>query len=176
MKLIGSLPCCLFISLAFIFGKPPLHSQAPYKVIFFLLEDCKICLSYTQEIKNLQGIFSKDSFHFEAVFPHPASSRESIEEFLKAYELQIPVQLDQKQVLSSAYKIKLVPEVLVLDIKTQKPVYLGRIDNSYAALGRKRPAPTERDLYDCLSHLSKGQVPKFRRTKGFGCFLEKKED
>lgn len=176
MKIFRSLAHSFMIFMVLVCGKTQLYGQAPYKVMFFLLEDCKICLSYTQEIKTLHEKFSKDSFEFEAVFSHPASSPEGIEIFLKDYDLQMVTIIDQAQLIASKHSIKLVPEVLVLDTRTQKPVYQGRIDNSYAALGRKRPAPTERDLFDCLSMLSRGEYPKYRRTKGFGCFLEKKED
>lgn len=175
-KIFRSLAHSFMIFIVLVCGKTQLYGQAPYKVMFFLLEDCKICLSYTQEIKTLQEKFSKDSFEFEAVFPHPASTPEGIEAFLEDFDLQMATVMDQAQLIASKHSIKLVPEVLVLDTRNEKPVYQGRIDNSYAALGRRRPAPTERDLYDCLSMLSQGKIPDFRRTKGFGCFLEKKED
>lgn len=176
MNIIRSLSCRLIFSLILISGNLHLYGQAPYKVIFFLLEDCKICISYTQEIKTIQALFSRDSFQFEAVFPHPASTQEGIDLFLNEYELNIQNRLDQDQKIATNFNIHMVPEVLVLDNKTQRAIYQGRIDNSFVALGRKRPKPTQRDLYTCLMRLSEGQTLPYKRTKGFGCFLEMKND
>jgi hypothetical protein len=50
-------------------------------------------------------------------------------------------------------------------------VYTGRIDDRYVSFGRKRAAPTTRDLERVLEALLAGEAVAPRTTPGIGCFI-----
>lgn len=50
-----------------------------------------------------------------------------------------------------------------------KVLYLGRIDDWFGDLGKKRPAPTTHDLRDALHALLAGGEPAVARTVAVGC-------
>jgi hypothetical protein len=50
-------------------------------------------------------------------------------------------------------------------------VYTGRIDDTYASLGRKRAMPTSRDLEQVLEALLAGKAVASRTAPAIGCSI-----
>jgi hypothetical protein len=50
-------------------------------------------------------------------------------------------------------------------------IYRGRIDDQYSSFGKRRPAPTARDLEDLLTAVVKGEQVKFKTTPAVGCYI-----
>jgi hypothetical protein len=50
-------------------------------------------------------------------------------------------------------------------------VYHGRIDDRFVDLGRERPAPTERDLFNALTAIVAGKPVARAATQPVGCFI-----
>ena len=50
-------------------------------------------------------------------------------------------------------------------------VYRGRIDNVYAALGKRRPEATEHDLRKALDEVLSGRPVAEPRTQAIGCYI-----
>jgi hypothetical protein len=63
------------------------------------------------------------------------------------------------------------PEAAVI-ARGGRLVYRGRIDDWYAAPGKKRQRVTRQDLRDALDSVAKGKRVKEKETKAIGCFIE----
>jgi hypothetical protein len=50
-------------------------------------------------------------------------------------------------------------------------VYRGRIDDRYVDLGRERPAPTQRDLFEALTAIVAGKPVPHATTQAVGCYI-----
>jgi len=50
-------------------------------------------------------------------------------------------------------------------------LYRGRIDNVYAALGKRRPEATERDLRKALDEILQGKAVTTSQTQPVGCYI-----
>jgi hypothetical protein len=66
---------------------------------------------------------------------------------------------------------EVTPEAVVLDRKSVVR-YRGRIDDLYAALGKKRARVTRHDLRDALDSIAAGKRVKQKETKAIGCLIE----
>jgi hypothetical protein len=62
------------------------------------------------------------------------------------------------------------PEVAIVTPAGQI-AYRGRIDDQYADLGKKRLAPTQRDLREALTSILAGQPVPRPRTVAIGCLI-----
>jgi hypothetical protein len=56
--------------------------------------------------------------------------------------------------------------------RTGELLYRGRIDDGYAALGKKRAVVTEHDLRDALDAIAAGKPVKKAKTKAIGCLIQ----
>jgi hypothetical protein len=62
------------------------------------------------------------------------------------------------------------PEVAVME-RGGKVVYLGRIDDLYVDLGKRRAAPTRRYLRDALDAVLNGKPVAVAKIDPVGCFI-----
>jgi len=68
--------------------------------------------------------------------------------------------------------VTIAPEVAVVSPEG-KCLYRGRIDNLYAALGKRRIKATQHDLRDALDAILKGIPVPQETTKSIGCYIPK---
>ncbi len=140
-----------------------------YTVYIFLSEDCPICRYYVHEINRLHEKYQSDKLEFVGVFPNFSSKQEKINTFVSDYHLKIPTQTDYFKSLAKKLDAELTPEVFVVN-QQEEIVYRGRIDNSYASIGKRRRVVTERDLDTYLSELTSGTV-SISHTEAIGCYI-----
>jgi hypothetical protein len=145
--------------------------KAAFTVYIFLMEDCRICQSYTLTLKELHQKYGRDGFDFIGVFPNASSSPESMLSFQKTYVLPFPVKLDIGNKISQSLGARFTPEVFVVDNASSKILYQGRIDNAFFKLGQKRSVVTTHELQDALSALKRKQPVAVTKTQAVGCFI-----
>jgi peroxiredoxin len=162
--------------------KPPVslrdidgNSQTPLavkdskaNVLFFTTTDCPIANSYSPEIASIVKDFGESSVRFFAVHVDPDLQADDARKHAKEYGLTLPVLIDTKHELVSAAGITRTPEVAVFTADG-KIAYRGRIDDRYPGFGKKRPAPTQRDLRDALTAIVAGEKVPTPRTEAVGC-------
>ncbi|MBK9631581.1 MAG: redoxin domain-containing protein [Saprospiraceae bacterium] len=168
------------LSLVFILqiflGSFLLQSQVigdQYNVYFFLLEDCKITQSYIPEIKQLYNHYQNDSINMLAIYSAPSSNNVDIQSFHEKYKIPLKWKLDSLQSLAKLYNITVMPEVMVVNTTTNTLVYQGRIDDRWAAIGKRKNKAEINDLQNCLDHIILGKTPEFYKTQAVGCYLTK---
>ncbi len=140
-------------------------------VYIFLAEDCPISQSATLVLKQLHHEYARGKIKFAGVFANAASNEASVAQFQKKYELPFPVQLDGESRLMKSLGARVTPETFVVDHSSQRVLYKGRIDNSFAHLGQRRQVITAHELQDALAAISKGHAIAVKETQAIGCFI-----
>jgi thiol-disulfide isomerase/thioredoxin len=161
------------VSLRDLDGKeqtPLAVTGAKAHVLFFLTTDCPIANAYAPAINAIVKEFAGRPVRFYAVQVDPDLTPEAARQHARDFGLRLPVVVDSKHQLVSAVGATRTPEVAVL-APGGKVVYRGLIDNRFPALGKKRPAPTRRDLRDALAAVLAGERVAVARTEAVGCSI-----
>ncbi len=139
-------------------------------VLIFILADCPVANSYAPEINRLVADYTPRHLQFFLVHVDDELSREAALKHAADFSYKCPVLIDRQQELVRQTAVTITPEVAVLG-PDGKRLYRGRIDNQQAALGKRRPRPTTRDLRDALEAILAGQPVKHPETKAVGCYI-----
>ncbi|MCI4671700.1 MAG: redoxin domain-containing protein [Bacteroidia bacterium] len=159
----------VFVFLIFVF---PILSKASdsITVYLFLSEDCPICQYYSLELNELYQSYGAE-IGFIGLFPNRASTERKIKEFKEKYKFEFPFKREYHQTISKKFGVKITPEVVVYNEDQKKIVYQGRIDNTYASLGRRRNSPTQTELRDVLHSIHTQKPIKTQNATAVGCFI-----
>lgn len=149
-----------------------LTSQAPYKIIIFMAEDCPITQKYMATIRDLAQKYPSHQISVVGYFPAGISNK-GAKEFRQEYQVPEIVQFinDKKHIMTNKYSATVTPEVVLID-KDQRVIYQGSIDNWFFELGRYRLAITEHYLIDAIEASLKGNQPSIKKTEAIGCFIQ----
>ena len=156
-------------------GAPVDALQAPAgtKAIVFLFTstDCPISNRYAPEVRRIAEAFGRKGVVFRIVYPNPSETAKAIREHMAAYSYAGIAEgmRDPKLALVKFAGATVTPEAVVVAGGTV--VYRGRIDDRYVDLGRERPAPTERDLFDALTAIVAGKPAPHATRQAVGCFI-----
>lgn len=147
------------------------ETDAPIRVVLFLSPSCPICQYYALPLREMAQDYSPRGVEFEALVPGRQFSAEQDAAFRRTYELPFAVLPDlggQHYTLGAS----VTPEVFVFD-RTGKQVYTGRIDDSYAAIGKRRSRARTHELRDALDALLLGETVKVSHAPPIGCLIQK---
>jgi hypothetical protein len=138
-------------------------------VLLFYWQDCPISNSYAPEINRLCLGHTNMAFYIVQVDPNltPAAAKEHA----RKYDLRPPVLLDPQHLLVKLAKATVTPEAVVLG-KNGALLYHGRIDDRYAAFGKKRRVVDEHDLRDALDSITAGKPVRKPATEAIGCLIQ----
>ncbi len=146
-------------------------SHAPKaQVLLFIRTDCPVSNRYAPEIQRLYNVYSKFGIDFLLVYPESGLTAAAMQQHQREYGYSIPAVLDPDHHYVARAKVRVTPEAAVF--VNEKLMYVGRIDDSYAAIGKRRTQPDHRDLDEELSAISAGKVPPFHQTTSVGCAIE----
>jgi len=144
----------------------------PIAVLVFLSPDCPISISQSLELKALEEEF-KTQVEFTYYFPLSEKEKGENREFLVKMGLNEKAIGTQAWEKSQELKATTMPEVFVF--KEERLAYRGRIDNSFVALGKRRRAGIERELYLILTELNSAPFRSFESTPPIGCLIPTKK-
>ena len=151
---------------------PLKNSDAKATVLFFLLPDCPISNAYAPEIKRISTHYALSNVASYVVYVSPDFSAAEAKKHATDYGFDIPVLRDLSFELVEQTGVTIAPEVAVVSPEG-KCLYRGRIDNLYAALGKRRIKATQHDLRDALDAILKGIPVPQETTKSIGCYIPK---
>jgi len=162
------LPEFIFSDLAGVTHHPTVPGEKSASVLFFYWHDCPICNSYAPEMNRICGSYTNFAFYVVQVDPDltPAAARVHAKE----YDLKPPVLLDPHHRLVKLTRATVTPQAVVIG-KNDEVLYSGRIDDLYAALGKKRSTATQHDLREALDTIASGKRLKKRVTTAIGCLI-----
>lgn len=150
-----------------------LQAPAGTKAIVFLFTstDCPISNRYAPEVHRLAESFGSQGVVFRLVYPNRAEDAAAIREHMAAYSYEGIVEAvrDPTLALVKFVGATVTPEVAI--VAGGHVVYRGRIDDRYVDLGRERPAPTRRDLFDALTAIVAGKPVPRPKTQAVGCYI-----
>jgi thiol-disulfide isomerase/thioredoxin len=149
----------------------PLKPEGKASVLFFVTSDCPISNSYAPEIQRICSEYGPKQVTCSLVYVDPDLSLADVKKHVKEFGyVRVPAILDTRQRLVQAAGAKTTPEAAVIGPSGQV-LYRGRIDNVYAALGKRRPAATEHDLRKALDEVLSGKPVSTPETKAIGCYI-----
>jgi thioredoxin-related protein len=98
-------------------------------------------------------------------------SLNEIDSFKYQYNFLPEILIDKTYSLAKKYNVKVVPQVVVTDVKGNV-LYTGKIDDQAILAGQKKYQPTQFYLLDALKNISLGKPVKVKRTNAVGCYIE----
>ncbi|HRX28928.1 MAG TPA: hypothetical protein P5235_06055 [Saprospiraceae bacterium] len=141
-----------------------------YRLYITLLEDCPICVQYTDELNVLYSQYG-DLVDFEGIFPNFISKKENIANFKNQYNIGFPLKTDYFKTITNKYNCKVTPEVVLIDANNEQIIYKGAIDNSYLMPGKQRKSGIIHYLADVLEDIRNKKAPRHNHTQAVGCFI-----
>jgi Redoxin len=137
-------------------------------VLVFVVPDCPISNAYLPEVNRLHSAYGPRGVRLFLVQVDPQLSPEGAREHAKEYQLRPPVVLDGRHAWVREVGATITPEAAVLS-PAGEVLYLGRIDDRYPALGKRRDQVTSHDLRDALDVILAGRPVPRPRTEAVGC-------
>jgi hypothetical protein len=102
----------------------------------------------------------------------PQLTQEAARSHAQEYSIKAPVVIDREHAWVTRAGATRSPEAAVF-APTGEILYLGRIDNMYAGLGKRRAHVTSHDLRDALEAILAGSPVPHAKTEAVGCFIPK---
>ena len=151
--------------------RSPLNPEGKASVLFFITSDCPISNSYAPEIQRICSEYGPKKISCDLVYVDPDLTGADVKKHVKDFGYSaVPAILDSSQKLVRAAGATITPEAAIIGPKGQV-LYRGRIDNVYAALGKRRPEATERDLRRALDEIVDGKPVSTSQTQPVGCYI-----
>jgi hypothetical protein len=138
-------------------------------VLIFFWQDCPISNGYVPELNRIAA--SHANFAFYLVQIDPELTTVAAKEHARQYDLRMTVLLDPRHRLVHLTQATVTPEAVVLG-QAGKVLYRGRIDDTYARIGEKRPAAQHHDLSDALDAITADRSVKEKETQAIGCLIQ----
>jgi mono/diheme cytochrome c family protein len=139
-------------------------------VLLFLGSDCPVSNAVSPELRRLQQLYQRQGAAFVRIYPEPGLSGSALRRHSGGYGLSGPVVQDAGQRLAAAVGVATLPTAAVLTPHGEVR-YLGRIDDRFYDLGRRRTGPIRRDLGEALAAVMAGRAVAVSRTPAVGCPL-----
>jgi AhpC/TSA family. len=149
----------------------PLNPDGKASVLFFVTTDCPIANSYAPEIQRICSEYGPKKISCDLIYVDPDLTTADVKKHMKDFGYaNIPAILDSSQKVVHAAGATITPEAAIIG-PAGKVLYSGRIDNVYAALGKRRPQATERDLRKALDEIVDGKAVTTSQTQPVGCYI-----
>ncbi len=139
-------------------------------VIVFVSSTCPVANASAPALAALALESEPRGVAFYEVYVDPALEPDEARLHFAAHDLPGVGLLDPHQRLASALDARATPEAFVFDA-TGEPLYRGRIDDLFWRPGRRRRAPTTRELGDAIEAALASHRPAVTRTEVVGCRL-----
>jgi len=151
----------------------PLKPEGKASVLFFITSDCPISNAYAPEIQRICSEYGSKQVSCDLIYVDPDLTVADVKKHVKDFGYSnLPAILDSSQKLVKAAGATITPEAAVVGPSGQV-LYRGRIDNVYAALGKRRPEATERDLRKALDEILSDKAVSTPQTQAVGCYINR---
>jgi hypothetical protein len=138
-------------------------------VLIFYWQDCPVSNGYAPELNRIAAAHTNFAFYIVQI--DADLSVDAAKTHARQFNLQMPVLLDPQHRLVKIVKATATPEAVVVG-KLGEVLYRGRIDDIYAAFGKKRAAARQHDLSEALDAIAAGRAVKQKETPVIGCLIQ----
>ena len=140
------------------------------RVVVLLDPGCPIARYGLTALRECHKIFAPQGIHFQGHVPNILATEVSVAAYREKFEIPFPVSADPEQTKATELGAAIVPEVFVYDAKDTL-IYRGRIDDAFAAIGKRRPKTHTHDLKRTLTALLNGDPILISQTTPVGCAI-----
>jgi hypothetical protein len=151
----------------------PLPLQAPdggALAIVFLWTPCPNSNQYSPTLNRIAARFDSDRVRFVGLFIDADLTDAQVATHANEYALDFPIGRLGAGRLARELGIETVPSAVVIDDHGVVR-YLGRINDQFYDLGRRRQVVRSEDLLDAISAVLSGDPVREPRTEAIGCTL-----
>ena len=149
----------------------PFDPSGSANVVFFVSSDCPISNAYAPEIQRLCGQYGSRGIKCALLYEDLQLDVTAARRHLFEYGYGgIPAAVDDDRTIAGLAHASVTPQAVVVDA-VGAIRYRGRIDNLYAALGRRRQQVTVHDLRDALDDVLAGRRVSKPETEALGCSI-----
>ena len=149
-----------------------LYRFADRKAVAVLVQGngCPIVRNAMPRFKELRDQFAAQGVEFVLLNSNLQDDRKNISAEAQAFAYDLPVLIDDTQLIGEALGLVRTGEVFVLDPKTWSVAYHGLVDDR---LGYETQKPTAKNHYlrDALESMVKGETVAVSSTKAVGCLI-----
>lgn len=139
-------------------------------VLVFVMPDCPIANSYVPALARLADEFAGRGVRWLIVHVDPDVTAEAARRHADEFQIKLPVVIDRDHRWVKRAGATRSPEAAVFS-RTGKLLYLGRIDDRYAEVGKQRQEATQHDLADALAAIVAGRPVAAPFTDAVGCYI-----
>lgn len=140
--------------------------------LVFVSHECPISRQYIPELNRLAAAVADKPVKFVGVISERGLSRAAAAKFQQDFKVAFPILFDASGEIAATLQPTHVPEAFVLNTDSQV-VYRGRIDDQYAEIGKKRPAPASKhDFAEAIGATLEGIPLEVAKTTPVGCPFE----
>ena len=143
------------------------------RAFVFVSTECPVSNGCIKTLNELHAKIGKSGIaaeFFGVVSDHTVTRAQALKHFAE-FKAEFPVLFDSSGQLAQVLRPSHVPEAFVLD-RDGKLVYRGAIDNSWEAIGRRRPKAEKEFLADAITSASKSTPVAVTETRPVGCLFE----
>jgi mono/diheme cytochrome c family protein len=138
-------------------------------VVFYSTE-CPISNEYSPILASIASGQPSTRFSMVGVCVDPDLSAEDAATHAREFGLKYPIALDRDGSIGKKLGVKVTPEAVVID-SDARVRYRGRIDDTYAARGKRRASPSTSDLKDAVAAVLAGREVAVDHAEAVGCPL-----
>lgn len=153
--------------------KNNIEQKTNYTVHYVMLMECKISIAMTPHIQSIfEKYESSHQFNFICHFPESYVAEESnLEQWKQEYGLSVECRVDSLDQQIIHLGGSRAPQAIVVNELTSEIVYSGRINNLFAALGKRRPQVTDHTLDKALQQIINEEQVIPSTSEIIGCAL-----
>ncbi len=140
-------------------------------VVLFACHDCPICTSSMPEFQRIADDYRGRGVSLSVVLEDGDLTPQGVSAWAAAYCPRLQPMLDADHARARSLQAHTTPEAVVLG-RDGRVRYRGRIDDSWAAIGRPRAVPTSHDLRAALDALLAGAPVPQPTTPTVGCIID----
>ena len=142
------------------------------KAVVFLIQGngCPIVRNAMPRFKELRDQYADQGVKFFLLNSNLQDNRTSINAEVAKYGYDIPILMDDTQIIGESMDLKRTGEVFVLDPKTWNVVYHGAVDDRLTYENQKKEA-SEHYLRDAIDSMVAGKAIEVATTESLGCLI-----
>ena len=153
-------------------GSHELYYYGDSKAVAFLVQGngCPIVRNAMPRFKELRDEFAAQGVEFFLLNSNLQDTRKSITKEAQQYGYDIPILVDDTQIIGESLDLVRTGEVFVVDPKTWQVAYKGALDDRLTYENQKKEA-TEHYLRDALNNMVAGKAVQVASTEPLGCLI-----
>jgi hypothetical protein len=147
---------------------PLVPSTGGVTAVVFYSTECPISNEYSPILKTIAESQPSTGFSMVGVCVDPDLSADDIAKHAKEFGLKFPIVSDRDGMITARLGIKVTPEAVVIDDAGQIR-YRGRIDDTYAARGKRKANPSTSELKDAIACVLNHKEVPAENVEAVGC-------